>query len=669
MNFTHFKSAVAKQFDRMSKHDLFRADVSGDALWDTYLNSYLPEDNPIYRTRREYDCACCRQFIRAVGNVVAFIDGKPETIWSVDLDELGFQRVALAMEELVLTAPVTDAFLHYEKTAGTNKNFEQLTDGSAKAWEHFFVNIPAKFVLPEKQIPTKLNEHRTAHAVFKRGLEEITMGAIDTVLELIKQGSLYRGEEQKFVLTEFKKLKTAGVMGVGSGEAFTWPAVMVLPGSVSRIRNTSIGTLLVALSEGTELEDAVKAFESVVAPASYKRPTALVTKAMVDKAKAAVEELGLTSALERRYATLADISVNNVLFADRSARKLMADSPFDGVATKPVSKEAFLRTEEVSIDKFLADILPSATSLEVMFENQHASNLVSLVAPADATALPMFKWSNRFSWSYNGDVADSIKERVKKAGGAVEGDLCCRLAWDYADDLDFHMTGPGGEHVYYGCRRSPQRNGGMLDVDANGCDGLRDDPCENIVYADKRRMADGVYKLAVNNWCRRSPGTGFEVEIDCEGQVHHMSFAGVLGNQKTVNVAEIAKSGLTLTVKCLLDSTAISRDAWGLKTQQFHRVNALMLSPNHWDGEGVGNKHYFFMLDGCRNEGQARGFYNEFLRSDLDVHRRVLEMVGAKMKTETGGEQLSGLGFSSTQRNAVLCKVSGAFSRVIKIVF
>jgi hypothetical protein len=34
-----------------------------------------------------------------------------------------------------------------------------------------------------------------------------------------------------------------------------------------------------------------------------------------------------------------------------------------------------------------------------------------------------------------------------------------------------------------------------------------------------------------------------------------------------------------------------------------------------------------------------------------------------------GLQQLSGLGFSSTQRNSVLCRVSGSFSRVIKIVF
>lgn len=64
-----------------------------------------------------------------------------------------------------------------------------------------------------------------------------------------------------------------------------------------------------------------------------------------------------------------------------------------------------------------------------------------------------------------------------------------------------------------------------------------------------------------------------------------------------------------------------------------------------------------------------RGFYNEFLRSDLDQHRKVIEMVGARMKNEESERQLSGLGFSSTQRNSLLCRVSGSFARIIKILF
>ncbi len=95
----------------------------------------------------------------------------------------------------------------------------------------------------------------------------------------------------------------------------------------------------------------------------------------------------------------------------------------------------------------------------------------------------------------------------------------------------------------------------------------------------------------------------------------------------------------------------------------------MMHSPNYWDGNGVGNKHFLFMLDGCINDDTARGFFNEFLDEVLTPHRKVLEMVGARMKTDSSDQQLSGLGFSSTRRDHVLCRVSGSFTRVVKVLF
>ena len=83
----------------------------------------------------------------------------------------------------------------------------------------------------------------------------------------------------------------------------------------------------------------------------------------------------------------------------------------------------------------------------------------------------------------------------------------------------------------------------------------------------------------------------------------------------------------------------------------------------------LGNKHFFFMIDGCANDGSARGFYNEFLKAELDQHRKVLEMVGAKIRTDESEHQLSGLGFSSTQHDSVICRVNGSFSRIINIKF
>jgi hypothetical protein len=95
----------------------------------------------------------------------------------------------------------------------------------------------------------------------------------------------------------------------------------------------------------------------------------------------------------------------------------------------------------------------------------------------------------------------------------------------------------------------------------------------------------------------------------------------------------------------------------------------VMLSPNHWDGQEIGNKHWFFILDECRNPDPVRGLYNEFLTQEFWEHRKVFEVLGAKLQAPYSEEQMSGVGFSSTVRNSVLAKVSGAFNRVIRITF
>src|SRR5262249_28027769 len=155
-----------------------------------------------------------------------------------------------------------------------------------------------------------------------------TQDSLDTVTDIIKQGSLYRGNEYlhmvemfSAVKQKFNKLKTDG-----ERDLYAWATFDKVAGSVSKIRNTAIGTRLVDLSEGVALEAAVRRFETqIMAPSNYKRPTALVSQRMVDEAKKAVEELGLTSALDRRHARLDDVSVNDVIFADRTSRKLMRD--------------------------------------------------------------------------------------------------------------------------------------------------------------------------------------------------------------------------------------------------------------------------------------------------------------------------------------------------------
>ena len=678
MNFQVFKSAVAEQFGMMSKHQLFRTEATKDGMWETYLNGFPSGSNPVFKTRTEHDCNCCKQFIRAVGDVVAIIDGKLVSIWDIrKISEPNYQAVAAAMSTFVKSKPISNVFLHYEPKAGTDKSYDQTVGKEVHVWDHCFVNIPKQFVVHKDQIDTKLGETKSTYDVFIRGLNTVATDSVETVLELIDQNSIYRGQEHRATVLGFSGVQREFERCTSEIQQsiLVWSKIKETPFAVSKIRNSVIGTLLTDLSEGKSLEDSVASFEVKVAPTNYKRTSSLVTKTMKDNAKKAVKELGLTSALSRRYATINDITVNNVLFANRSARKAMHNSVFDDaldkLAVKSTSTKSLDKVEEIHIEKFLSDVVPKATSLEIMFDNKHAGNLVSLVAPLDATANRLFKWDNGFSWSYEGELADSIKERVKKAGGNVSGDLCCRLAWSNYDDLDFHMQEPGGYEIYFSNRNQTSPCGGRLDVDMNARSRESRSPVENIFYGSQHNMREGVYTLFVHNFNKREMiYVGFEVEIDFMGTVHRFNYANHVNDKEEIVVAKFMytkANGIKFIES--LPSSVSSKVVWGIATQKFHRVNVLMKSPNYWDGQGVGNKHYFFMLEDCLNSGVARGFFNEFLRPELTPHRKVIDMVGSVMSTAESNKQLSGLGFSSTMKNDVLCRVEGSFSRILKIVF
>jgi len=80
-------------------------------------------------------------------------------------------------------------------------------------------------------------------------------------------------------------------------------------------------------------------------------------------------------------------------------------------------------------------------------------------------------------------------------------------------------------------------------------------------------------------------------------------------------------------------------------------------SPNYWGDNAVGHKHYILVLKGAKNDEPTRGIYNEFLKPELEAHRKVLEVIGEKTKCPPADEQLSGLGFSSTKATSFLAKV------------
>lgn len=682
MDFVQFKGIMQKNFAEMvaNADALFEVEVDKDEFWNLYLDSFPAGTNEVFRERREFDCSCCRHFVKSFGNVVVIKDNKVRTMWGFATGDETYQPEINALDAYLKARAVTNMHVAKENFAGTDANYEMVAGGDPVKWDHFYLSIPGKFVdRTGRSVGDIQGEFRDVRNVFYRSLSEITEEAVETVLELITSNTLYRGAEWNAVLTKFLQYKrTFDGLSPEEKNNFAWENAKAAGVAIGKIRNHSIGTLLVDISNDVDLDTAVRKYESMVAPANYKRPKAIFTSKQVEAAQKTITDLGYIDSLPRRFATLDDISVNNILFSNRDAAKRIngAMDVFGAMMAEATgTPKKFTRVEEIPVEKFITDVLPTARSIEAYLENRHAPNMVSLIAPKNAGAQTMFKWNNGISWAYSGNITDSdVKQNVKSAGGKVDGDLRFSIQWneDGRDncDLDAHCKEAGGYEIYFGRGKKPAYSptGGQLDVDIIS-------PCgrvavENITWANRKTMKPGTYRFFVHQYSG-SAKNGFRAEIEFDGTIHSFDYSKTMHSGNMVDVAEVTlDANGNFTIKELLPSNISSRDVWNLKTNQFVPVTVMMYSPNYWDEQqGIGHKHYMFMLKDCVNPETPNGFYNEFLKNELAQHKRVFEALGGKMAVESVDDQLSGLGFSSTKRNDLIVKIKGQTERIMRIKF
>ena len=702
MEFFEFKQLFQQNFANMVKDadTLFEVEVDKDEFWNLYLDSFPAGTNEIYRERREFDCSCCRHFIKAIGNAVVIKGNEVHTMWEFTTGDTTWQTVIDALDAYLKSKVVTNMYISKFNSVGTNRNHETLEGGKVVTWDHFYLDLPKKFVdNSARSIGDIQGTFRDTRNVFKRSLDEISEDAILTILELVYSNTLYKGTEWKAVLLKFLEYKRIyDTLSDKEKNNFAWEHANEAGMTIGRIRNHSIGTLLVDVSEGTDLEVAVKKYEVMTAPANYKRPKAIFTKKMLEDAQKTITELGYMDSLPRRFATLDDISVNNILFSNRDAAKRIngaMDVFGEMMAEVSNSPKKFSRVEEISIDKFIVDVLPTAKSIEAYLENRHASNMCSLIAPKNADAQTMFKWNNGFSWAYSGNITDSdITQRVQAAGGRTDGVLRFSHSWNYdgmrnASLMDLHVFMPGstqkaeyhngkeihdnygnGERVGWN-RRQHWQSGGIQDVDYTSPAPEGYIPVENTTFPSMERLKDGVYIFKIHNWHLRQPNHGgFKAEIAFGGEVYKFMHKKPLANKEWVTLAKLELKNGEFKILEMAENDTTPIDIWNLKTNNFVPVTVMMYSPNYWDEQqGIGHKQYMFMLKDCVNPEAPNGFYNEFLKNELDKHKRVFEALGGKMAVESVDDQLSGLGFSSTKRNDLVVKVKGQTERIMRIKF
>lgn len=307
MEFVKFKRAVHAQFNQLAAGAdmLFLTNVDKDALWDCYLNSFSEEE------RQSHNCNNCKHYIRHYGRVVAIKDNKVVTMWeNLQLDE-PYATVARNLDALVKSKPVVDVFITRDYELGIDRNnayIDSLQGPKVITWNHLYYHMPNQLVYTgTESVSAVMGTLRTTKEVFKRALEELTVDSIETVLDLIGQNALYRGEQFKNDLSVFLGHKRH-YDSLPDEEKDNWCWANFNRVGCARIRNTAIGTLLVNISSGLELDDCVTAYERIMAPENYQRPKSIVTKRMIEEAQKKVQELGLMDSLPRRHAALEDIT-------------------------------------------------------------------------------------------------------------------------------------------------------------------------------------------------------------------------------------------------------------------------------------------------------------------------------------------------------------------------
>lgn len=715
-----FNKKIKEKFNEMSKTGkLFRVELSGQNVWDLYINSF--ENDPKFRDPNSSvsNCNHCKNFIRRYGNIVSVDQNYGiTTMFDVTNVDDEYKNTVKVLTESIKASKITEVFfetfkelnsLPYESCSKSNKVFQlgvarnekRYTKEEAekfgvvkpdeiRTFNHMHLIVDKAFVDTSGDSVEKImGNYRDAKNVFQRAMETISLDTLRLVKDLINQGSLLDGTTHLFKIEQIIPMKEQyDNLPANQRDNWCWVTSFNLP--YAKFRNELIGVLCSELSEGEELNKACQSWNKRVDPANYMKAKAPITKKQIEEAKEFVIENGYEESFNRRFATIDDIKVSEILHSNVGEGKIKSVSIFDGVKSTSTrhKRNEFDGVEEVGIEKFMKDILPSCTSVEAFLANSHQGNLVSLTTAASDESKPIFKWDNNYSWTFNGNLAgkSQLAEMVESKGGRTDGVFRFTHSWNELEPnrslMDLHVFMPTNKHRADGChdtygvgrrvgwnQRQDSLSGGVQDVDYVEPAPHGYVPVENITFPTISKMPEGKYICKIHNWNFRNTGGKGRAEIAFGGDVYQYIYPATK-QKEWVTIAEVTlKDGKFSIEHHIKPSDELSKEVYGLETNQFHKVNLVCLSPNHWGNNNVGNKHYFFMLEGCKSPVAIRSFHNENLLPELAAHRKVLEVLGTTNMIESTKKQLSGLGFNSTVKEELILKLQGSHKRVIKLKF
>lgn len=649
-HFDDFANEIMTQFHQMvqSGNPLVRVQPT-DSLFDIYLENIKPEDNPIFRERQYFNGNYDHNFIRRVGNLAMITpDYKLISLWDFESYTL-FEASRKALSDAIHNGQIIDIYLEKEPVAGHKPNADN--ENPNIIWEHYFIELP-KHLVKTTNIDTEKHKVRDAYNVLKRTVQEVNIDDLQTIIELIKENNLYRGQEFLSNLQNWESMKKD--YDKNPSDEYIWFNAIKHGRSVG-YRNSVIGDLIADLYKGIELERAIHLYESKVAPHNYKRPKSIVTAKMVEEAKETLEKLGFLDSIYRRAAKVTDIPADKILFTSQEPKAFNVFDDMTKESNASTNKTKISDAKEMTIHELLQE-LKHLQKLELLPTDSLQANQIVLTEALNTNTPSPFLWGNTLSWAYiNSDTADAIAMRVKNAGGNIDGDVRVSLSWDNKDDLDLSVFDlKNKRRIYYGNRHA---FGGELDIDANAHT-IMDDPVENIFWKSIDDLPNGQYAVKVDNFNKRTnQRQGFTLQFATNEEIqtftypnnevnlkHLLTFEKVNGNIKLIHIHD------SLTNK----GRTISGD-------KFIEVKHVLMSPNTWENE-IGNKHFILLTDDIEVNDSIRGFFNEQLNSKLTPHRKVTEILGSKLKIQASefepSDVAKGYGFSETKDATLILRLT-----------
>ena len=455
--FGNFRDDLLKHYEEeLYDEDLFKLNVDNNLLFDKYLNSFKNEQ--LHKTNKFHDCSACRKFFKKAGNICTIkkINNKYKIITLFDYTSLPEYNDTLKIlaEYLHEEGRINEAFLSSKNRIGIDKNYEEL-NGNIIPHNHLYIDLSSNQVKEGKQLNKLLSEYKVNKELLEASIKELSLDSINTVINLIEENNLYRGIQWKNPLTQFREVyyEYYSINDTQQKELCLWYNSRKLGSIISRIKNHSIGTLLYDLTEGKELEEALKKYESIVAPTNYKRPKPVFSESMVKNAEKKIKELGFLQSLSRRYANIDDLDLHDTLFLNKKIKNNLNEDVFNSLLKEAVHKpREFKYVDEYNLNDFLNKVLPYCKDIEIYFNADNLTNLVSLITSTVKDAPSMFQWDNNYTWSYKNNLTDSnIRENVKKMGGDVDVDLRFSIQWNDntwdRNDLDAHCLEPNNNLI------------------------------------------------------------------------------------------------------------------------------------------------------------------------------------------------------------------------------